>query len=671
MNNRNDGPLTMMLGVLVGAVAAVFALTWAAFGMASWMACGTWEALRFTDRLKALAAGVDPSGLAGYECLPGAGLTRTVGIVVLFSIIAAGVAAFMAWRNYQQSDWKFMREVRQREGIAQGREVRNKAGRNALMKRAASIRPTVDKPEPADVGRMLGVSQHEQVWMSMEDSVVLLGPPRSGKGFYIVINAILDSPGAVITTSTRGDNVAATLAGREKIGPCTVFDPQGLSGVKSSLKWSPFHGCESSEVAAKRAQTLIAASGLGKSSNNQEWAQQAEIILGYLLHAAALGKVAVAEFARWGQSPALAERAVEILERSKDATPGWAQNLKAEVTSDARTRSNKWMGVIGATAALNIPGVAEALDPREGEESLDPAKFIREKGTLYLLGSKSGGGAIAPFLIALMDEIVETGREMAFRMPGNRLDPPMSLVLDEIANLAPWNSLPTIMADGGGVGISTLAVFQSPAQARGQWGEQEAQALLDSAILQVQLGGSNNDAELRKFTELMGQREVRQKSKSWSESGTNHSEQRVEKAVMHHSELRRLPVGYGLLLNRNARPILMKMVRWIDRKDAAEIKASQSRFAGMMDRGTMQDEEPVAATQETETTQEIPAVTAADADASTEKAMTEATSETAKTRDTKDSATTSTESQPTERERWGRKRSTAQEPQLERVDAKK
>lgn len=591
MNNRDNGAMTLIVAFLVGLAALLFGLSWVVFGLANRIACGTWDALGFGERLKAIGAGLDPSVLEGQQCVAGAGVARTVAVVLLLVVIFLGVFGVILWRNFEQSDWRFLRDLRQRQGIAQSKEVRTKAGRKALMGRAGSIRPTMKKPGLSDLGRQLGISQHEQVWQSMEDSVVLLGPPRSGKGFYIIINAILDSPGAVITTSTRGDNVAATLSLREKIGPCTVFDPQGLSGVKSSLKWSPFHGCEASEVASKRAQTLIAASGLGKSTNNQEWAQQAEIILAYLLHAAALGKVSVATFARWGQSPALADGAVEILERSPDATPGWAQNLKSEVTADSRTRSNKWMGVIGATAALNIPGVAESLDPKEGEESLDPKQFILDKGTLYLLGSKSGGGAIAPFLIALMDEIVETARESAFRMEGNRLDPPMSLVLDEIANLAPWNSLPTIMADGGGVGISTLAVFQSPAQAGGQWGEHESQALLDSAILRIQLGGSNNDVELRKFTELMGQRVVQQKSKSWSEAGTNKSEQSVDKAVMQPSELRRLPVGYGLLLNRNARPIVMKMARWIDRKDADQIKASQKRFRSMMERGSMDEPE--------------------------------------------------------------------------------
>ena len=55
--------------------------------------------------------------------------------------------------------------------------------------------------------------------------MVLLGPPRSGKGVHIVINAILDAPGAVITTSTRPDNLTAALDARAKVGPVGRLRP--------------------------------------------------------------------------------------------------------------------------------------------------------------------------------------------------------------------------------------------------------------------------------------------------------------------------------------------------------------------------------------------------------------------------------------------------------------
>ncbi|WP_256221171.1 type IV secretory system conjugative DNA transfer family protein, partial [Microbacterium sp. AR7-10] len=61
------------------------------------------------------------------------------------------------------------------------------------------------------VGYRIGTSKGREVWASVEDSILLIGPPRSGKGLHIVIPAILDAPGAVVTTSTRPDNLLSLI----------------------------------------------------------------------------------------------------------------------------------------------------------------------------------------------------------------------------------------------------------------------------------------------------------------------------------------------------------------------------------------------------------------------------------------------------------------------------
>ncbi len=63
----------------------------------------------------------------------------------------------------------------------------------------------------------------------------------------------------------------------------------------------------------------------------------------------------------------------------------------------------------------------------------------------------------------MVEDPVDATRRAA--SPGERLDPPL-LLLDEAANIAPLPSLPNRLADGGGSGITTVAVLQSLAQAR-------------------------------------------------------------------------------------------------------------------------------------------------------------------------------------------------------------
>jgi len=184
--------------------------------------------------------------------------------------------------------------------------------------------------------------------------------------------------------------------------------------------------------------------------------------------------------AGWGVRGDTERTAQKILLEHPDAAFGWGQSLKSILDGDPKMLGSRWFGVEGALAGLAVPLVRETLKPAGPAEELVPAKFIRDRGTLYLIGTKSGGGAMAPFLIAMMDEITETAREMAIRLPGNRLDPPLSLVLDEIANMSSsWPGLVTLMSDGGGLGISPLVVLQSLAQARGGWGAEEAQAVIE------------------------------------------------------------------------------------------------------------------------------------------------------------------------------------------------
>ena len=80
---------------------------------------------------------------------------------------------------------------------------------------AATLRPSIQHPRASDVGYLLGRSCGREIWASVEDSILVIGPPRSGKGLHLVINAILDAPGAVVTTSTRPDNIAATIDARQ------------------------------------------------------------------------------------------------------------------------------------------------------------------------------------------------------------------------------------------------------------------------------------------------------------------------------------------------------------------------------------------------------------------------------------------------------------------------
>lgn len=507
------------------------------------------------------------------RCDVGTGSVWWIVGPILLVLSALAVASVLLWRRWKQSGAWLRQDILNREGIARRAEIQQDFGRRAVLRRGKVTRPGLAKPRIQDVAWTLGRSRGVTIHVSTEESMVIQGAPRSGKGLYVIINAILDAPGAVVTTSTRADNLAVTMKARASGGrPVTVFDPQGMSGLPSTLRWSPVRGCENPDIATRRALVITADTEM--KGENAAWQKRSLIILQCLLHAAALSGEGVRAFRRWSSSPVLAREALEVLSR-KEAALGWQADLMGILEDDPRNTSNSWIGVSAAVAPLSSPKVLAALDPQDESEEFEPKKFIRDCGTLYLIGTRAGAAAAGPYLSALIDDIDNAAREMAFVAPGGRLDPPLSLILDEIANLAPWPGLPIVLSDGGGIGISTLVVLQSLSQARTGWSVDEAATIWDSAIIKVIFGGGSDERDLRSLAGLLGERSVTLNTRSWSAQGRQDGEQIRESPVLPLHEIRRLPAGTALMLGRRSRPILLDLREWHKRKDAAELGRSK------------------------------------------------------------------------------------------------
>ncbi len=497
---------------------------------------------------------------------------RVVAIVLVLILLAVGVAGAMMWFRWKQSDAHFVFEMRYRDGWAKRGEIRKHASAKAMLARASTVRPSLPNPTPTDVGWRLGKSMGSDVYVSVEDSIVLEGPPRSGKGYRLLISAILDWSGPLITTSTRSDNLTATMRARAERGTVSVFDPQQLSGVDAGLKVSPMTGCQDPMIAMQRGAAIISGTALGTSASNGEWADVASSVLSKLLHAAALSGAGVDKLYMWGSNPARAREAIDILQ--SEGTPGWSAELEALVDGDQKLLASSWFGVTSAVRPLSIPSIRDAMSPRPGE-GLDPEQFLAGENTLYLIGTGSGAGAVGGFLGAVLDDIVEVARKKALASPGSRLPMPLGLVLDEIANMFRWAALPRIMADGGGIGISPLVVLQALSQAETAWSRAEADTIWSSATAKVLLGGRRRCVAPSRRRGAARDEEGREGSKTYAESGESESVSKEQVPVMTLDEIRRMPQQMGLLAYKNRRGIMLDLQGWTDRADAASITAGR------------------------------------------------------------------------------------------------
>lgn len=334
-----------------------------------------------------------------------------------------------------------------------------------------------------------------------------------------------------------------------------------------------------------RATGLAAATGLadGGVDGGGFWEGKTRVALQALLHAA-IDRRRPAELFRWTLDPSAAAAAVAILNASPKAATGWAEGLEAMIETDPRTRDSIWQGVSLALAALADPRVLDAVSPGE-DEAFDPEAFIRDKGTLYLLATGAGAGNSAALVAAFVEDLVETASKIAARSPGARLDPPMLLALDEIGNLAPLPSLPTLMSEGGGTGITTMPVLQSLAQAGDKWSDDQASAIWDASITKIILGGASNSRDLQDLSTLIGERDEFTDSITLGDYGSRTNQRSIRRVpILPPDRIRTMPFGTGVVLLRSAPPIITDLMPWTRRPNATDLKHERREIEELLER---------------------------------------------------------------------------------------
>jgi type IV secretory pathway TraG/TraD family ATPase VirD4 len=270
-----------------------------------------------------------------------------------------------------------------------------------------------------------------------------------------------------------------------------------------------------------------------------------------------------ADLYRWALDPVAAGEAVTILSTTTGSAAGWADALESIRHGDPRTRDNSWAGIRSALACLADPAVLDAVSPDDRDGDLfDPAEFLTSNGTLYLLGTATGVNATSSLIAAFIEDIIDTARHTAAAAPTVRLDPPLALILDEAANYT-LPSLPALISEGGGTGITTIAVLQSLAQARARWGEHDGAAIWDAASIKIILGGGSNARDLHDLAALIGDIDQPSDTVTRDQQGRRSSSSATRRVpILDTGQLRTLPFGTAVLLHRAAPPILLDLQPW-------------------------------------------------------------------------------------------------------------
>jgi hypothetical protein len=288
------------------------------------------------------------------------------------------------------------------------------------------------------------------------------------------IQAIRETEGAALVVTSNPALWSETKDARAKLGPVLLYDPSHLCDTPARLHWSPSRGCKDKATAAARA-TAFLSPVRPTAKIDQALADVAETLFRSYLHAAAVDGRTVRHLQRWAQGLQVQE-AVRVLRTHPKAAPGTAGELESALTSHPERRDMAQELMARALSSLSTLNVRESCTPNR-TDSLALDSFANEGGTLYVVGEpieepRVTPGAM-PLVTALTASVVERSRRMAERSPSGRLDPPLALILDDVAAVAPLPQLPDLLAYGADRGMPTLALMRSREQSRSRWPQYE------------------------------------------------------------------------------------------------------------------------------------------------------------------------------------------------------
>ncbi|MET7701003.1 TraM recognition domain-containing protein [Streptomyces sp. NPDC005485] len=511
------------------------------------------------------------------EVWPTASMTAlAAGMSTVFGGVVAGVVVLIMLVRHR---------VAGPTGLAGRKELAGLLPKGAA-ERSRQLRPSLaklGKLEADDTGNLLGNLDPNgpELRSSYEDVELDLMAPRAGKSTSIAVPRVLRARGSVLLTSNKADVYSVTRAERERVGRIWTFDPQGIAHTPRTLWWDMLADASTIEGARRLAGHFVGAVN-DDASKRDFWISAAQNTLTALFHAANRGKRQVGEVLAWLADPA-DRTPVDLLRDAGMAA--LADQLQGTVQGAVETRDGIYETARQCVACLLDPGIAAWVTPDPDLPQFLPSHHVLSRDTLYLL-SKDGGGSAAGVIAAAADSVLRAGVVAAERM-GGRLDPPMTAVLDEAANVCRISDLPDLYSHFGSRGINIVTLLQSYRQGTRVWGEAGMDALWGAATIKL-LGAGLDDADfVEKVSRLVGEHDVSTVSYSKSKDGRSRSTSYRLERILPADRIRALPKGTALLLATGIKPALVKLRPWYADPGAdriataaqAEVKAITARAA--------------------------------------------------------------------------------------------
>ena len=252
--------------------------------------------------------------------------------------------------------------------------------------------------------------------------------------------------------------------------------------------------------------------------------------------------------------------------------------FSATTMRDERTRSNVYATTETVLAAFADPSVlaSAAVSDLQAERLLDGGRH-----TAYLCAPAHEQRRLQPLFATLVQEIVAAAYERATET-GKPLDPPLLLVLDECANIAPLRELATLASTGAGQGIQLVSVFQDMAQINAVYGRDRAPTIVSNHRAKVILSGVADAQTLDYVGRLLGDEEVQQVSSTTGAEGRTSTTQSVaHRSLAPANALREMRPGHGVLVYGHLPPARITLRPWFRDRRLRKIASGAAEPVGV------------------------------------------------------------------------------------------
>ncbi|MGW5453116.1 type IV secretory system conjugative DNA transfer family protein [Nocardia sp. NPDC003979] len=494
----------------------------------------------------------------------------TAVLVLMLSVL--GWAVRKAWPR--ETPDRLLRDKRQIADMLTKQAAQRGVGLRASLESAKGV--SMRELAPL-IGRLLG----KLIYASWEDFTIVLMGPRSNKTSAVAVPRILSAPGAVIATSNKPDLWILTAALREAVGPVYVFDPGKIAYAPQKWWWNILSGITTLREAKMIAEHFIEENRAGGSAQSEDpfFAPTGKNLLAWALLAAALSGRTMRDVLDWIDT--YSDKPIDILHQHGNRRAGNA--FAAVLDLPPETRGGVYGEAQTALASIQDEETLRWITPPHTWEQQTTEKiteldlwslFAFEDGkapTLYLM-TQEGSGSAGAVIAAIVAKIFELG-DLAASAHGGRVDPPLTLVLDECANICRIKRLPKLASHLGSKSMCVTAIFQSEAQIISTWGADEAAALWGASTMRILGAGLQDEPFLRKISGLVGQYKPRERRRSHGPGGVTTSNDRGSlEPIMPVEDIAAMKKHNALLIRQSSRPVLIDLIPWYTEPDKGDIE---------------------------------------------------------------------------------------------------